>query len=475
MRKLATAVLAAINCFLFSIAVSAAPYVVKAGDTMWLIAKTHGMTIEELILANPDITDPSNIWPGLTLNIPDENTPDDENGNYASEGKESLTFLYAGNTVSYLKIIDTAQNSLNTICPDYFDIDANGNLWITPSNKIDPEFIANIHERRIRITPFISNHWDKAKGNAALNNMEALTDQIANAIDVYNLDGVNIDIENVSEEYRNAYSKFTRLLRGKLPANKIVSVAAAANPNGWNTGWHGSYDYKALSDYSDYLMIMAYDESYAGGSAGPISSKAFFENSIKYALNKGVPKEKIVVGIPFFGRYWKAGDAVGGNAVTASDVEFLTANYESVKRYDTARESANVTVTIKPGEPEPKLWGGRILTAGVYDIWYDDLHAVKFKLDLIRQYGVKGAGSWALGQENTEMWRYYLDALNGGSTATPTATITPTPTNTFTPTPTVSITPTPTNTFTPTPANTLTPTPTVSITLTPTVSITPTP
>lgn len=56
-----------------------------------------------------------------------------------------------------------------------------------------------------------------------------------------------------------------------MPNNKTISIAVAANPYGWTTGWHGSYDYMKLSEYSDYLMLMAYDESYNGGSVGPVT------------------------------------------------------------------------------------------------------------------------------------------------------------------------------------------------------------
>lgn len=87
-------------------------------------------------------------------------------------------------------------------------------------------------------------------------------------------------------------------------------------PKGWNTGWHGSYDYSALSKYADYLMIMAYDEHYQGSPAGPVAGMEFVEESIKYAL-KHVPKEKIVLGVPFFGRVWGPGRALTAGRVTA--------------------------------------------------------------------------------------------------------------------------------------------------------------
>jgi spore germination protein YaaH len=455
LKKLSLLVFAVTAAFLLSAAVLttetayAAEYVVSENDTLWLIANRHGCTIEELILANPQLTNPDNIWEGMVINLPDLIT-DDTPPAPAESGRESLTYLYAGTPVSYVKIIDTANRSLKTICPDYFDVDSSGNLLITPSNKINRDFVAEMHGRGIKVTPFISNHWDREKGNAALDNAEALAVQTAKMINDYDLDGINIDIENVNEKYRDKYTLFTRLLREQLPQDKIVTVAVAANPNGWNTGWHGSYDYNALSDNSDYLMVMAYDESYYGGPAGPISSAGFFNKSIEYAINQGVDKSKIVTGIPFFGRYWKEGQTVGGSGITSGDIEFLVANYHSEKFYDEDRQSANVVITIREEDPEPKIWGGTVLKAGRYNIWYDDLRAIKYKLGQINKYDIRGAGSWALGQENTETWRFYVDALNG-KLPEPEPTPTPTPTPSPTPSPTPESTPTPTPTPTPRP------------------------
>ena len=346
-----------------------------------------------------------------------------------AESKESLSYLYAGTTVSYLKMLEQTQGALHTVCPDYFDITPEGNLLITPKNKIDAAFISELHRQNIRVTPFISNHWNREAGIAALNNRQALSSQIAEAVALYQLDGIDIDIENVNESYRDAYTDFARLLREKLPPGKSVSVAVAANPKGWQTGWHGSYDYKALSDICDYLMIMTYDESYQGSAAGPVSSGNFFEGSIQYALNCGVPREKIVTGLPFFGRYWKEGEAVGGYGISTNDIAYLLENYSSESRYNEGTKSNNAIVTIVEDETAPMIWGGRVLTPGTYNIWYDSVEATGYKLTLIHSYGLRGAGSWALGQENTEVWRNYATLLNGRAAPQPTPP-TPPPTET---------------------------------------------
>lgn len=402
-------------------------YIVISGDSFWKISQQFGITVDALINANPHISNPSLIYIGQVIFIPTmgaieeppTSPPETQPPATPDEGKKNLSYLFAGTTVAYLKNVDNTKTSLNTVNPDYFDIDSLGRLYITPPNKIDINFINEMHRRGIKVIPFISNHWNRTLGEKALDNRQELSNQIAEVVEQYNLDGIDIDIENVNEKYREKYTDFTRLLREKLPQEKIVSVAVAANPKGWTLGWHGSYDYKALAKHADYLMIMTYDESYYGSPAGPVSSAKFFEDSIKYAINQGISKNKIVAGIPFFGRFWKQGDAIGGIGITANDVKFLIANYDSTTRYDAATQSANAIITIKETDPKPRTWGGRILTEGTYNIWYDDVQAVEYKLKTIADYGVKGVGSWALGQENLEIWNFFTSVLNEGATLPP--------------------------------------------------------
>jgi spore germination protein YaaH len=218
------------------------------------------------------------------------------------ENKFNMSYIYFGNSSLYTDRVDCTRNSLNEISPNYFNIDESGNLSLTPA--LDKKFIEDMHERGVRVVPFISNHWDRAAGLAALHNRKKLAADVADVINTYDLDGINVDIENVTEKEREMYTDFVRILRETLPDDKTIAVAVAANPNGFTTGWHGSYDYARLAKYSDYLMFMAYDEHYQNSKPGPVSSMSFSRKTIESAL-KEVPKEKIVLGIPFYGRIWK--------------------------------------------------------------------------------------------------------------------------------------------------------------------------
>nr|WP_106784450.1 peptidoglycan-binding protein [Lysinibacillus timonensis] len=318
----------------------------------------------------------------------------------------NMSYLYFGSAQTMISQVDKAQGNLSLVSPSYFDLNADGSLKIT--SLYNSTFVQEMHNRGIDVVPFLSNHWDRTVGRAALANREQLSTQIADFIIKNNLDGINVDIENVSEVDRDSYTDLVRLLREKLPADKEVSVAVAANPNGWTKGWHGSYDYGELAKYSDYLMIMAYDESYEGGPEGPVASYGWVERSIKYALNKGVPADKIVLGLPFYGRFWKEGAATstGGTGISNVKVDELLKKYGGTVDYDEVAQSPKATITIKEGDPVSTV-SGKTLGPGTYHIWYENNESLEAKFDLIHKYNLKGAGSWSLGQESTSMWSEY--------------------------------------------------------------------
>ncbi|MBM7662512.1 LysM repeat protein [Bacillus mesophilus] len=372
-------------------------YVVGSGDNLWKISTVLGTTVDELRSLNNLTSDM--IYIGQVLKVP--LVAGLETAAVAEELSFNMGYLYHGSSNTYMETMKHTQGSINVVSPTYFDINADGSLKLT--QVLDRYFIASMQSNGIRVVPFLSNHWDRALGEKALDNREALTDQIAEAVRIYNLDGVNIDIENVTHEYRDEYTEFTRMLRAKIPADKEVSVAVAANPRGFTLGWHGSYDYQSLGAASDYLMIMAYDESYTGSEPGPVASIQFVEKSIQYAINNGVPREKIVLGIGHYGRYWKEGATVGGNGMANEHVAQAIKMYNGVVTFDEVTMSPKATFTINEGDPGLNVYG-RILQPGNYTVWFENEQSIRAKFELVEKHGIKGTGNWGLEQENPQFW-----------------------------------------------------------------------
>ncbi|MDP4109747.1 MAG: glycosyl hydrolase family 18 protein, partial [Bacillota bacterium] len=296
----------------------------------------------------------------------------------------AMSYVYFGSASQQIQNVSLSYNTLNTVSPSYFDINADGTLKIS---GVSESFILAMHDNGIRVVPFLSNGWDRQSGINALKGMDKLSDGIAQVVETYNLDGINVDLENLTELQRADYTRFIKLLREKIPPGKEVSVAVASNPWGTAKGWQGSYDYRALSEYSDYLFIMTYDEHYSGGSPGAVASLSFVDKSMQYAL-KNVPKEKIVVGIPFYGRLWSTDGNIKGLGISLNRIQELIKKYPHKVFVDAASGSPVAHITVTDGF----TLNGRTIKAGNYAIWYEDADSIKQKLALVGKYGLKGAG-----------------------------------------------------------------------------------
>lgn len=325
--------------------------------------------------------------------------------------KFNMSYIYFGFGADYIKQVDATNGALQTVAPSFFELNADGSLRMSKDASAD--FVKAMHDRGLHVVPYLSNDWNREAGRMALQQREQLSTALANAVIQYGLDGVDVDIENVTETDRNAFTDFVRLLRAKLPADKEVSVAVAPNPYGEKTGWAAAYDYKELARYVDYLMLMAYDESYPGDpTPGPVASLPFVEKSIQEAL-KLISPNKLVLGVPFYGRLWNHEDAsLNGAGVSAKTVETLIARYNGNVTYDEKNDSVQATFEIRSGDPVSTVFE-RQLSVGHYTVWYENDRSLKAKLDLVGKYGLKGTGSWSLSQETAETWAHYSQWLNG--------------------------------------------------------------
>ncbi|PYG85620.1 spore germination protein YaaH [Ruminiclostridium sufflavum DSM 19573] len=322
---------------------------------------------------------------------------------------ESIAYLFAGNTTTYIKNVERTGTNIQTVCPDYFEINSDGTLKNTI--KVDPLFVQTMHAKNIKVVPYLSNNWDRSLGRAAVANRKSFCAELAGQITALQCDGVNIDLQNLTESDKDNLTDFIRLLRAALPSGKAIMVCVAPNPWNTTTGWQGSYDYAALGNLSDRLFIMAYDEHYTGGTPGAVASFSFVEKSVSYAV-KYVQPSKIILGIPFYGRYWKQGSQTGGYGITVSDAERLVSSYTAKSWYDETAQCARATLTISETD-NALIWGTNKLSAGIYDIWYENEASIEKKLSLVSKYKLGGAGSWALGQEPDHFWQNYSAWLIG--------------------------------------------------------------
>lgn len=247
----------------------------------------------------------------------------------------------------------------------------------------------------------------------------------------YPITGINIDIEYSGKNNPALRENFVRFMRKldwyldtKYKNIKIsVDVYASAASND-----RGIWDIKAISPYVDYIIVMAYDFHQRGSEqAGPVAP-LFSEDSkwnkdinqnLKIFLDQA-PREKILLGIPFYGYGWQT-DSSNPKANTYKDTGF-TVSYKKAKKLlslsngEISSENAWLgTTQIK------KFFDNDALSPYItyqqdgkfYIIYYEDPQSIAYKLEYARQLNLAGVAIWALGYEDNdrELWQTIADGI----------------------------------------------------------------
>lgn len=217
---------------------------------------------------------------------------------------------------------------------------------------------------------------------------------VASAIQ-HQLDGINIDFENVTKDTASAYLQFLRELTLKCHANDLIVSVDNYSPAKYNT----FYDLAEQGRIVDYVILMAYDEHYRGSEeSGSVSSLPFVERGIKGVLEK-VPKERTVVALPFYTRLWK--EAKDGGKPTSE--AYGMSNAESVLRANDA--------TSKWDDATSQYYAQFKSSGATYKIWLEEETSLGRKLAVVKKNKVAGVAFWKLGFERAVTWSTIRDAL----------------------------------------------------------------
>lgn len=321
----------------------------------------------------------------------------------------SFAYLYGSAPSSYEASIERTHQTFNRVSPTYFGVNADGTLAL---KLVDPTFIYNMHQEGIKVVPRLTADWNRQLGEKALANQKVLINQLAQAVNKDQLDGVNVDFEQLMPSDKNALTQFVSNLKKKLGPNKEVSVAVAANPYGWTEGWQGSYDDGALAKACDYLILMAYDESWEGSAPGPVAGLPFVKKSIDFALNQGVPNNKLILGVPLYGRLWSSDLSVSGSAVPLYEVTMIQQKFKPNYSFITSQQTPVATFAIGSNSNFRINNWSPPLAAGVYTLYYENTESISSKLNLVNTQQLGGSAVWSLGEDDPSLWSFYKAALN---------------------------------------------------------------
>lgn len=293
----------------------------------------------------------------------------------------------------------TSVDGVNVIAPTWFIInDTFGNLMDISSAA----YVAMAHERGMEVWAVL-NDFDGGIASSdatlqVLSNTAArkhIIDTMMASVAACGIDGINVDIEKVSEACAPHYLQFLRELSVSCRNSGVVLSIDNYVPQDYST----YYDREEQGIIADYVVIMGYDEHFAGSeAAGSVASLSFVEDGIVRTLEE-VSAEKIINGIPFYTRIWNTdssgrvtSEACGMNAADA----FISANGMEVTWNETCSQNyAELNSDI-----------------GLYQIWLEDEQSIAAKMSLIKNYDLAGVAAWKLGFERPGVWQVIKEYLN---------------------------------------------------------------
>lgn len=224
--------------------------------------------------------------------------------------------------------------------------------------------------------------------------------------------GINVDFEKVSEECGEHYIQFIRELSVKCRQSELVLSVDNYVPKGYNQ----QYNRKEQGVFADYVIIMGYDEHFAGSpEAGSVSSYNFVKEGIEETL-KEVPANKVISGIPFFTRLWKETPKTQEQLEKAkgTEEEQYTMNVESeaLGMSAAATRVSEAGAETKWDDEAQQNYATWTDGETVYEIWLEDTQSMEPKLKLMKDNKLAGTAAWALGQETKETWSLIQKYVN---------------------------------------------------------------
>lgn len=284
-------------------------------------------------------------------------------------------------------------SSMNVLSPTWFALSDNKGNYTSLANT---DYVSQAHAKGLQVWGLINDFGvaDKTKKlklskilGVTSTRTKLINSLVGTAIQ-YDLDGINIDFENVTKDTAAAYLEFLRELTVKCHVNDLVVSVDNYTPASYNT----HYDLAEQGRIVDYVILMAYDEHWpGGGKSGSVSSLGFVKKGVEDMLAR-VPKERMVTALPFFTRLWRE---MKSNKVTSPSAYGMSSAESLLRSHDVSPEWDE-----KTGQFYAEYKSG----GATYKIWLEEERSLKEKLSVVKKKKAAGVAFWKLGFERAATW-----------------------------------------------------------------------
>lgn len=317
------------------------------------------------------------------------------------EGKINLSWDYLYGRAERLHDAPPIRG-INVVSPTWFHLeDAEGNI----ANEAHKPYVHWAHENDYQVWALFSNSFDPDITQEVLSDPQKrikLRDQLLVLAELYNLDGINFDFENMYYEDKRLYVQLIREVTPFLHEQGLTVSVDVTMPSG-SKMWSQVYDRQALAETVDYIMAMGYDQYPRGSQTpGPVASLKWTEEKLQETLEL-VPNDKLVLGIPFYTRLWEVKRQDDGSEEVSSRALGMQEAHNFIQN-----NNLEPTLDEETGLKYSELEQGNT----TYKIWLETAESIQKRIKLVNEYDLAGTASWRRGFEKEEIWDVIKNTLD---------------------------------------------------------------
>jgi spore germination protein len=361
-------------------------HTVQRGQSIYSIAGIYGVRASDILAANPQIRNPSQLQVGQIITIPSRTTKlgTIEVNGYALPNIDMEVLRKTLPHLTYLSIFSNEVNRDGTIR----EINDAPLISAARAARVAPLFvISNIEQGG-------SFSSDLAR---AILRSEAVQDRlIANIINTMrrkNYYGLDIDFEYIYPEDREYYNRFLRKVVNRLkPLGYSVSTALAPKTSAELQGLlYTAHDYPVHGQLVDHTILMTYEWGHTYGPPMAVAPIDQVKKVLDYAVT-AIPRQKILMGMPNYGYDWTLPYQQGRAAKTVSNVGAV----DLARRYKQA-----ISYDAKSQTPFFNYFDENRVQ---HVVWFEDARSISVKLRTAKDYNLGGVSYWTIGRYFPQNW-----------------------------------------------------------------------
>ena len=277
---------------------------------------------------------------------------------------------------------------VNVISPTWFSVtDETGTI----SSLASADYVKLAHEAGREVWGLIDNFneaFDETTDLAYASVRSRIIEQLLAEAASGGMDGINVDFENLKEAGIPHYLQFLRELTSAAHAQNLVVSVDTPVPQAYTM----YYQRGEQARFVDYMIVMAYDEHFAGSEeAGSVSSLPFVQQAVE-EMTRVMPADQVICGIPFYTRVWT--EKFGQSAITSEVLGMDGAKNYAKENQMTETWDASLGQNVATVETSDAR----------YTIWMEDEQSMEEKLKVIQSADLAGVAEWKLGFECADVW-----------------------------------------------------------------------